>query len=55
MTLSRRLELLDWAAQNRSWVLEDDYDSEYRYAGLPIAALQGLDEEDSVIYVGHWE
>ncbi|MCH8062266.1 MAG: PLP-dependent aminotransferase family protein [Chloroflexi bacterium] len=52
MTLSRRLELLDWAARNRSWVLEDDYDSEYRYAGLPIAALQGLDEEDSVIYVG---
>ena len=52
MTLSRRLELLDWAARNHSWVLEDDYDSEYRYAGLPIAALQGLDEEDSVIYVG---
>ena len=52
MTLSRRLELLDWAARNHSWVLEDDYDSEYRYAGLPIAALQGLDQEDSVIYVG---
>ncbi len=51
MTLRRRLELLDWARQSGAWVLEDDYDSEYRFAGPPLAALQGLDHE-RVIYVG---
>ena len=43
MTLGRRLELLDWARTAKAWILEDDYDSEYRYAGRPLAALQGLD------------
>lgn len=43
MSLGRRLELLDWAAREGFWVLEDDYDSEYRYEGRPIAALQGLE------------
>jgi GntR family transcriptional regulator/MocR family aminotransferase len=52
MTLRRRLELLDWARQTSAWVLEDDYDSEYRYAGRPLAALQGLDQHERVIYVG---
>lgn len=52
MSLSRRLELLEWAAANHAWILEDDYDSEYRYAGRPISALQGLDAHGSVIYVG---
>jgi GntR family transcriptional regulator/MocR family aminotransferase len=52
MTLSRRLELLKWAAKSDAWVLEDDYDSEYRYAGRPIPALQGLDHNDRVIYLG---
>jgi GntR family transcriptional regulator/MocR family aminotransferase len=52
MTLSRRLELLKWAAKADAWILEDDYDSEYRYAGRPIPALQGLDHNDRVIYLG---
>jgi len=52
MSLSRRLELLDWAEQSGAWILEDDYDSEYRYEGRPIAALQGLDDAGRVIYVG---
>jgi GntR family transcriptional regulator/MocR family aminotransferase len=52
MTLTRRLELLRWAERKRSWILEDDYDSEYRYASRPIAALQGLDTCGSVIYCG---
>ena len=44
MGLSRRLALLDWAERRGSWVVEDDYDGEYRYAGAPLPALQGLDE-----------
>jgi len=52
MSLPRRLETLDWAEANDAWVLEDDYDSEYRYAGRPLAALQGLDRGERVIYVG---
>ncbi|HSE39209.1 MAG TPA: PLP-dependent aminotransferase family protein [Acidobacteriota bacterium] len=52
LSLTRRLELLEWAKQNKVWIIEDDYDSEYRYEGKPIPALQGLDESASVIYVG---
>lgn len=52
MSLTRRLQLLEWAAREDAWVLEDDYDSEYRYAGRPLAALQGLDGNGRVIYVG---
>jgi GntR family transcriptional regulator/MocR family aminotransferase len=52
MSLRRRLALLEWAAQAGSWILEDDYDSEYRYIGRPLAALQGLDPAGRVIYVG---
>ncbi|HET7771943.1 MAG TPA: PLP-dependent aminotransferase family protein [Chloroflexota bacterium] len=52
MSLQRRLALLEWAARTGAWVLEDDYDSEYRYDGRPLAALQGLDREGRVIYVG---
>ena len=52
MALNRRLELLKWAAATNAWILEDDYDSEYRYAGRPIPALQGLDESDRVVYLG---
>ncbi len=52
MSLGRRLALLDWAARRDAWVLEDDYDSEYRYGGRPLAALQGLDRRDRVLYVG---
>ena len=52
MSLSRRLALLEWARTAGAWVLEDDYDSEYRYAGRPLAALQGLDSDGRVIYLG---
>lgn len=52
MSLQRRLALLEWASRERSWILEDDYDSEYRYAGRPLAALQGLDRDGRVIYIG---
>ena len=52
MTLSRRLELLRWAERRRSWIIEDDYDSEYRYASRPVASLQGLDVSGCVIYCG---
>ncbi len=52
MSASRRLSLLSWAAQVNAWVLEDDYDSEFRYAGRPLACLQGLDTEGRVLYLG---
>jgi GntR family transcriptional regulator / MocR family aminotransferase len=52
MTLPRRLALLDWARRARAVVVEDDYDSEYRYAGRPIEALAGLDRAGTVVYVG---
>ncbi|HEY4387914.1 MAG TPA: PLP-dependent aminotransferase family protein, partial [Ktedonobacteraceae bacterium] len=52
MSLTRRLALLDWATRTGAWVLEDDYDSEYRYGGRPLAALQGLDNTGKVIYMG---
>jgi GntR family transcriptional regulator/MocR family aminotransferase len=52
MSLSRRLALLEWARRADAWVVEDDYDSEFRYAGRPLAALQGLDREGRVIYLG---
>jgi GntR family transcriptional regulator/MocR family aminotransferase len=52
MSASRRLQLLDWAQSSGSWIIEDDYDNEYRYDSLPIASLQGLDSNARVIYVG---
>jgi GntR family transcriptional regulator / MocR family aminotransferase len=52
MSASRRLQLLDWAQNTGSWIIEDDYDSEYRYESLPIASLQGLDANSRVIYIG---
>jgi GntR family transcriptional regulator / MocR family aminotransferase len=59
MSLARRLELLAWARARGAWLVEDDYDSEYRYAGRPLAALQGLDAERAgdeesgrVFYIG---
>ena len=52
LSLQRRLALLDHARQSGAWVLEDDYDSEYRYQGRPIASLQGLDRAGTVIYMG---
>lgn len=52
MSLKRRLELLAWAAAKKAWVVEDEYDSEYRYTGPPLASLQSLDKTGCVIYVG---
>jgi GntR family transcriptional regulator/MocR family aminotransferase len=52
MSLTRRLSLLTWAARLDAYVLEDDYDSEFRYAGRAVEAMQGLDRRGRVIYVG---
>lgn len=52
MSLERRLMLLDWATTNDAWVIEDDYDSDFRYGGRALAALQGLDRGGRVIYLG---
>ncbi len=52
MTLARRVALLEWARAAEAWILEDDYDGEYRYGGRPVEALQGLDQAQRVIYIG---
>ncbi len=52
MTLPRRLALLEWARNADAWVIEDDYNGEFRYAGRPLPALQGLDDTGRVIYMG---
>ena len=52
LSLARRLALIEWASRTAAWVLEDDYDSEFRYVGRPLTALQGIDREGRVIYVG---
>jgi GntR family transcriptional regulator / MocR family aminotransferase len=52
MTAARRLALLRWARRGPRWIVEDDYDSEYRYASRPLAALQGMEPAARVIYVG---
>jgi GntR family transcriptional regulator / MocR family aminotransferase len=52
MSLPRRRALLDWAKRVGAWIVEDDYDSEYRYSGRPLASLQGLDIDGRVVYLG---
>lgn len=52
MSLTRRVELLEWATRNRAWIFEDDYDSEYRYSGTPLPALHSLDRSGLVIHAG---
>ncbi len=52
MGMARRLALLDWARQAGAFVMEDDYDSEFRFAGAPLTALAGIDPEGRVIYLG---
>jgi GntR family transcriptional regulator/MocR family aminotransferase len=52
MSLKRRLALLRWAGPSRAWIIEDDYDSEFRYDGRPLAAIQGLVDDARVIYAG---
>jgi GntR family transcriptional regulator/MocR family aminotransferase len=52
LSLPRRLTLLDWAARSNSWVIEDDYDGEYRYVSRPLPALKSLDRDGRVLYLG---
>ena len=52
LSLPRRLALLDWAAQHKAWIIEDDYDGEYRYASRPLPALKSLDRDGRVLYAG---
>ncbi len=52
LSAARRLQLLDWARRRGAWIVEDDYDSEYRHDGQPVAALHSLDQDERVIYVG---
>jgi GntR family transcriptional regulator/MocR family aminotransferase len=52
MSVARRLQLLEWARSSGAWIVEDDYDSEYRYESMPVTSMQGLDPGSSVIYIG---
>jgi len=52
MSMRRRLALIDWARETGGWIIEDDYDSEFRFAGPPLAAMQGMDDSSRVIYLG---
>lgn len=52
MSLARRLELLAWAERTDGWIIEDDYDGEYRYSGAPLSPLAALDRNGRVLYVG---
>jgi GntR family transcriptional regulator/MocR family aminotransferase len=52
LSVARRLALLSWAASAEAWVVEDDYDSEFRYGSPPLPALKSLDEAGRVLYVG---
>ncbi len=52
LSMARRLDLLEWARASGGWIIEDDYASEFRYSGRPLASLQGLDDGGRVIYIG---
>jgi GntR family transcriptional regulator/MocR family aminotransferase len=52
LSLPRRLALLDWASRNSAWIIEDDYDGEYRYVSRPLPALKSLDRDGRVLYAG---
>jgi GntR family transcriptional regulator/MocR family aminotransferase len=52
MSLQRRIELLAWATQHHAYIIEDDYDSDFRFVGSPLTALKGLDRNERVIYLG---
>jgi len=52
LSLPRRLELLEWAGRSAAWIVEDDYDSEFRYHGRPLPALKSLDAQGRVLYAG---
>lgn len=52
LALDRRLALIEWAVRHQAWIIEDDYDSEFHYAGKPTACVQGLDPHDRTVYIG---
>jgi len=52
LALDRRLAVIEWARQHQCWIIEDDYDSEFHYAGKPTACVQGLDPHERTIYIG---
>ncbi|MDT3683651.1 MAG: PLP-dependent aminotransferase family protein [Pseudorhodoplanes sp.] len=52
LALDRRLALIEWAVRHQAWIIEDDYDSEFHYAGKPTACVQGLDPHERTIYIG---
>lgn len=52
LSLERRIALLEWAARNHAWIVEDDYDGEFRYEGQPLTALYSLDSHARVLYLG---
>lgn len=52
LSLDRRLQLIDWATKENKWLIEDDYDGEYRYTGYPLPCLKSLDTQQRVFYVG---
>lgn len=52
LSLERRLAIIEWARREQAWIIEDDYDSEFHYAGKPHACVQGLDQHDRTIYIG---
>lgn len=52
LALDRRLAIIEWAATRQAWIIEDDYDSEFHYAGKPTACVQGLDPHDRTLYIG---
>lgn len=52
LSLERRLALIEWAQRQQAWIIEDDYDSEFHYAGRPTACVQGLDAHERTLYIG---
>ncbi|HQV71691.1 MAG: PLP-dependent aminotransferase family protein [Dokdonella sp.] len=54
LPLARRVELLEWAVAGKAWLIEDDYDGEFRFGGRPLAALKSLDHDGRVIYIGSY-
>lgn len=52
MSATRRMQLLEWASTNNAWIIEDDFDGEFRYSGYPLPSLKSLDQYDRVIYAG---
>lgn len=52
LSLSRRLQLIEWARQSNAWIVEDDYDSEFHYNSRPVSAIHGLDQHERVLYAG---